>query len=38
MIGQNLIGEVSYKPVETIASVEGYRAFYQFEVLLFLKT
>ncbi|WP_259363145.1 MULTISPECIES: DUF3240 family protein [unclassified Colwellia] len=37
MVGQHLIGEVSYKPGDTIASVEGYRAFYQFEVLLFFK-
>ncbi|MFQ3194867.1 MAG: hypothetical protein ACI9N3_001696 [Colwellia sp.] len=37
MIGQNLIGEVSYTAGDTIASVEGYRAFSQFEVLLFFK-
>ena len=37
MVGQNLIGEVSYKSGETIASVDGYRALSQFEVLLFFK-
>lgn len=37
MVGQHLIGEANYKPGDTIASVKGYRAFYQFEVLLFFK-
>ena len=35
MVGKYLNGEVSYKPGDTIASVEGYRAFYQFEILMF---
>ena len=37
IVGQHLICEVSYKPGETIASVEGYRAFSQLEALLFFK-
>ena len=37
MVGQHLIGKVSYKPGETIASVKGYRKFYQSEIFLFFK-